>query len=53
MPTQKSMELGLFKIKEKTIIDGDGEVRLTKTPRVTGKGQRYFIDKFCGNLVSA
>lgn len=46
MPTQKSMELGLFKIKESTHNNPDGSVRITKTPKVTGKGQIYFINKF-------
>lgn len=46
MPMQKSMELGLFKIKERTINNPDGSVRITKTVLVTGKGQLYFVDKF-------
>lgn len=46
MPTQKSMELGLFKIKENAITHSDGHVTITKTPKVTGKGQVYFINKF-------
>lgn len=46
MPTQKSMELGLFEIKESTHIDGNGCNITTKTPKVTGKGQQYFINKF-------
>lgn len=46
MPTQKSMELGLFEIKETTISNPDGSVRISKTPKVTGKGQQYFINKF-------
>lgn len=45
MPTQKSMELGLFEIKERTIINSDGSIRITKTPKITGKGQRYFVDR--------
>lgn len=45
-PTQKSMELGLFEIKESTHINGDGVTVTTKTPKVTGKGQQYFINKF-------
>ena len=48
MPTQKSMELGLFEIKERTINNPDGSVRITKTVLVTGKGQQYFINKFLG-----
>lgn len=46
MPTQKSMELGLFKIKENTINKPDGSISITKTVKVTGKGQAYFINKF-------
>lgn len=45
-PTQKSMELGLFEIKKSTINNPDGSVRVTRTPKVTGKGQIYFINKF-------
>lgn len=48
MPTQKSMELGLFEIKERTINNPDGSVRITKTVLITGKGQQYFINKFLG-----
>lgn len=47
-PTQKSMELGILEIKESTHVNPDGSVRLTKTPKVTGKGQIYFINKFRG-----
>ena len=46
MPTQKSMELGLFEIRETTVILPDGQVRITKTSKVTGKGQVYFVNKF-------
>lgn len=46
MPTQKSMDMKLFEIKERTISNPDGSVRITKTTKVTGKGQRYFISKF-------
>lgn len=46
MPTQYSMDLGLFEIKERTINNADGSIRTTKTPKVTGKGQQYFINKF-------
>lgn len=48
MPTQRSMELGLFKIKENAITHSDGHVTITKTPKVTGKGQVYFVNKFVG-----
>nr|DAE57168.1 MAG TPA: hypothetical protein [Caudoviricetes sp.] len=46
LPTQKSMEMGLFEIKESVHIDGNGCNRITRTPKVTGKGQQYFINKF-------
>lgn len=46
MPTQKSMELGLFQIKETSIVHSDGHVSISKTPKVTGKGQQYLINKF-------
>lgn len=45
MPTQKSMELGLFKIKETAITHSDGHITVSKTPKVTGIGQIYFINK--------
>ena len=48
MPTQRAMELGLFKIKENAITHSDGHVTITKTPKVTGKGQVYFVNKFVG-----
>lgn len=46
MPTQRSMELGLFEIKETAISHSDGHVSISKTPKVTGKGQIYFVNKF-------
>lgn len=46
MPTQKSMEMGLFDIKESTVNNPDGSVRINRTTKVTGKGQQYFINKF-------
>lgn len=46
MPTQKSMELGLFEVKERAVTNSDGSVRITKTTKVTGKGQVYFVNKF-------
>ena len=46
MPTQKAMELKLFEVKETTINNPDGSIRVTKTTKVTGKGQQYFINKF-------
>lgn len=48
MPTQKAMEMGLFEVKESTINNPDGSVRINKTTKVTGKGQQYFINKFLG-----
>lgn len=50
MPTQKSMELGLFEVKESTVNNPDGSVRINKTTKVTGKGQQYFINKFLGGV---
>lgn len=47
MPTQKAMERGLFEIKEQTVNNPDGSVRTTRTTKVTGKGQIYFVNKFC------
>ena len=46
MPTQKAMELGLFEIKETAVTHADGHITVNKTPKVTGKGQIYFINKF-------
>lgn len=48
MPTQKAMEMGLFEVKESTVNNPDGSVRINKTTKVTGKGQQYFINKFLG-----
>ena len=48
MPTQRSMELGLFEVKESTVNNPDGAVRTNRTTKVTGKGQQYFINKFIG-----
>lgn len=50
MPTQRSMEMGLFTIKERAINSPDGSVRLTKTVLVTGKGQIYFVNLFLKKL---
>ena len=47
-PTQKAMELGLFKVKETAITHSDGHVTISKTTKVTGKGQQYFINLFLG-----
>jgi anti-repressor protein len=53
MPTQRGMELGLFEIKERTIINPDGSNRVTRTTMVTGKGQIYFINRFKGTEAAA
>jgi anti-repressor protein len=45
-PTQKAMNMGLFRIKENTITHSNGKISINKTPLVTGKGQTYFIKKF-------
>ncbi|AQX00420.1 phage antirepressor KilAC domain-containing protein [Elizabethkingia anophelis] len=45
-PTQKAMDLGLFEVKTRTINNPDGSVRVTKTTKVTPKGQQYFVNKF-------
>jgi anti-repressor protein len=47
-PTQKAMELGLFKVKETAITHSDGHVTISKTTKVTGKGQQYFVNYFLG-----
>ena len=46
MPTQRSVEQGLFEVKERTINNPDGSIRITRTPKVTGKGQQYFVQRF-------
>ena len=46
MPTQKAMELGLFRVKETSIVHADGRVTVSKTPKVTGKGQVYFVNRY-------
>lgn len=46
MPTQRYIEQGLFEIKESNLVNPDGSVRITRTPKVTGKGQVYFVNKF-------
>lgn len=45
-PTQKAMNLGLFKVRERTVNNPDGSTRITVTTKVTGKGQQYFINRF-------
>lgn len=46
VPTQRSMELGLFRIKETAITRSDGHVTINRTPKLTGKGQRYFLERY-------
>lgn len=46
MPTQKAMEMGLFEVKETAITHSDGHISVNRTPKVTGRGQVYFISKF-------
>lgn len=53
LPTQKSMDLGLFEIKETAISHSDGHIAINRTPKVTGKGQNYFVNKFLGEERSA
>ena len=50
LPTQKSMELKLFEVKETTISNPDGSIRVTRTTKVTGKGQAYFVNKFLARV---
>ena len=52
MPTQKSMELELFEIKETAVTHSDGHISINKTPKVTGKGQVYFINKFLKDKIA-
>ena len=49
MPTQKAVDMGLFEVQERTINNPDGSIRLTRTPKVTGKGQVYFINRYLKN----
>lgn len=46
IPTQKSMDMGLFEVKETVFLDSNGAEKTKSTPRVTGKGQIYFLNKF-------
>ena len=50
MPTQKSVEMGLIRVKETSITHADGHITVNKTPLVTGKGQQYFINKFLNQV---
>lgn len=51
MPTQMAMDLGLFEVKERTVNNPDGSIRITKTTKVTGKGQIYFVNKFLKEVI--
>lgn len=51
MPTQRAMDMGLFRVKETSIQHSDGHVTINKTTKVTGKGQQYFINKFLGDTL--
>lgn len=50
VPTQRAMEMGLFSIKETAITHSDGHVTINRTPKVTGKGQRYFVERYCNGI---
>lgn len=52
VPTQRAMEMGLFRIKETAITHADGHVTINRTPKVTGKGQRYFIERYAGGATT-
>ena len=49
MPTQRGMEMGLFEVKERTVYNPNGSIRITKTTVVTSRGQQYFVNKFLGD----
>lgn len=53
IPTQRAMEMGLSRIKETAVTHSDGHVTINRTPKVTGKGQLYFMDKFKGEMAAA
>lgn len=53
MPTQYAIDLGLFEIKETAVTHSDGHVTISKTPKVTGKGQTYFVDRFLSGRFSS
>jgi anti-repressor protein len=53
MPTQKSMDMKLFEIKESSYVDGSGVNKITKTSKITGRGQEYFINKFLSDKETA
>ena len=49
-PTQKSMNLKVMEVKERTVNNPDGSIRITRTPMITGEGQIYFVDKLVGGI---
>lgn len=51
MPTQRSMDMRLFEVKERTHHEPNGSIRISKTTKLTGKGQTYFINRFLGDVV--
>lgn len=53
MPTQRAVEMGLFEIKESTVVHSDGHTTINKTPKVTGKGQVYFVNLFLKRAIPA
>lgn len=52
VPKQRYIEQGLFKIKETTVVHSDGHVTLNRTTKVSGKGQRFFVDRYCGQVMA-
>lgn len=50
VPLQRYVEMGLFRIKETAITHADGHVTINRTPKVTGKGQRYFVERYCNGI---
>ena len=52
MPTQRSMDLGLFEIKESPVLHSSGEIEISKTPKITGKGQQYFLNIFLKDKIA-
>nr|WP_236931814.1 phage antirepressor KilAC domain-containing protein [Fusobacterium animalis] len=52
MPTQRSMDLGLFEIKETPVLHSSGEIEISKTPKITGKGQQYFLNIFLKDKIA-
>lgn len=51
MPTQRAMEMGLFEIKETSVVHADGHTSISKTPKITGRGQTYFVNKFLAGVM--